>query len=132
MTNVPDNLPKNSVIMWYGSADEVPDGWAICDGKNLTPDMRERFPIGVGANYIPQKTGGSSTIVIKPQNLPPHTHSYSQFTQKRDNWKSGGDASPGDGTGGNIEGQTDNGPGTGQPIETLPPYFAIYFIMKIK
>lgn len=34
-------IPKGSIIMWTGET--APDGWALCDGQNGTPDLRGRF-----------------------------------------------------------------------------------------
>lgn len=34
-------LPKGSIIAWNGKT--PPKGWALCDGKNGTPDLRGRF-----------------------------------------------------------------------------------------
>ena len=34
-------VPKGSIIMWSGAT--APDGWALCDGQNGTPDLRGRF-----------------------------------------------------------------------------------------
>ena len=34
-------LPKGSIIAFNGT--EAPKGWALCDGKNGTPDLRGRF-----------------------------------------------------------------------------------------
>lgn len=36
-------FPKGIIIMWYGSTDNIPPGWAACDGNNNTPDLRGRF-----------------------------------------------------------------------------------------
>lgn len=40
------SLPIGSVIMWNGSVDSIPVGWEICDGKNGTPNMINRFVMG--------------------------------------------------------------------------------------
>ena len=29
-----DNLPKGSIIMWYGEPDNVPNGWVLCDDSD--------------------------------------------------------------------------------------------------
>ena len=34
-------LPRGSIIAWNGKT--PPKGWALCDGKNGTPDLRGRF-----------------------------------------------------------------------------------------
>ena len=45
--------------MWSGALDSIPDGWALCDGSNGTPDLRNRFVLGVGAAEYLGKTGGA-------------------------------------------------------------------------
>ncbi|MBD8109121.1 tail fiber protein [Erwinia persicina] len=37
-------LPKGIITMFSGST--MPDGWALCDGENGTPDLRDRFIMG--------------------------------------------------------------------------------------
>ena len=39
-------VPSGGVILWHGASNAVPKGWAICDGTNGTPDLRDRFVIG--------------------------------------------------------------------------------------
>lgn len=38
-------VPQGGIIMWLwsGVIDNIPSGWALCDGTNGTPDLRERF-----------------------------------------------------------------------------------------
>lgn len=40
------SVPAGGIIMWSGET--VPDGWALCDGENGTPDLRGRFIYGAG------------------------------------------------------------------------------------
>jgi hypothetical protein len=63
-------FPLGSVIMWYGSIITIPAGWALCDGNNGTPDLRDRFVIGAGNNYAVNARGGSKDAVVVS-----HTHS---------------------------------------------------------
>lgn len=46
------------IIMWYGTPAELEEGWAICDGENGTPDLRDMFIIGAGGTYSVGATGG--------------------------------------------------------------------------
>ena len=57
---------KGMIVMWSGSTSNIPAGWALCDGKNGTPDLRGRFVIGAGGDYSPGNTGGGS--------IPSHSH----------------------------------------------------------
>jgi microcystin-dependent protein len=49
-------LPAGAILQWFGAANTVPEGWAICDGRVVnradgngqiaTPDMRGRVAVG--------------------------------------------------------------------------------------
>jgi len=47
------------IILWYGLAVNIPDGWALCNGANGTPDLRNRFVVGAGDTYALSATGGA-------------------------------------------------------------------------
>lgn len=63
-------VPKNGIIMFNGLAENVPDGWAICDGDNGTPDLRDRFIVSTGTSNNLGSTGGSNSVNISQSNLP--------------------------------------------------------------
>lgn len=63
------SIPAGVISLWYGSIGLIPTGWALCDGNNATPDLRDRFIVGAGTSYTVNQTGGSSTSI-----LPAHTH----------------------------------------------------------
>lgn len=62
------NFDPNSVfaagmiVMWYGVLADIPDGWALCDGNNGRPDLRNRFIVGVGSDYVLGDTGGDDIL----------------------------------------------------------------------
>ena len=58
---VPDIEPRGVVKMWYGEASAVPEGWAICDGTQGTPDLRDSFIIGAGGKYALDARGGAES-----------------------------------------------------------------------
>jgi hypothetical protein len=71
------NIPQGGIIMYTGVT--APSGWALCNGSNGTPDLRDKFVIGAGLNYAYGTTGGSANTV-----LPVHTHNaVSTFTGYR-------------------------------------------------
>lgn len=37
------DIPPGVIVMWLGSPNEVPEGWALCNGTNGTPDLTDRF-----------------------------------------------------------------------------------------
>lgn len=52
-------------------------GYAVCDGRNGTADLTDRFLLGSGVGFPPQSTGGSNqdqTVMISVANLPEHDH----------------------------------------------------------
>lgn len=52
-------IPIGGIIMWTGSV--APTGWALCNGQNGTPDLRERFIVGAGgANTTNPVDGGQN------------------------------------------------------------------------
>jgi hypothetical protein len=39
-------IPSGVIVMWSGSIAIIPSGWALCNGSNGTPDLRDRFIVG--------------------------------------------------------------------------------------
>lgn len=69
--------------MWSGSINDIPAGWALCDGKNGTPDLRDRFIMGASSDSDIGATGGTNHVTLTVENLPPHSHGSG--TLKTDN-----------------------------------------------
>lgn len=56
-------VPVGGIILWSGTDAQVPTGWAICDGLNGTPDLRNRFVLGSAEDstlYVPGNSGGDT------------------------------------------------------------------------
>jgi len=49
-----------SIAMWSGLLSNIPKGWALCDGTNGTPDLRERFVRGALNQGQMNNTGGAT------------------------------------------------------------------------
>ena len=64
-------LPRGSIIVW--TSKDIPNGWAICDGTNGTPDMRDKFIVGASNNRGINVIGGSATTAISLEGLD-HYH----------------------------------------------------------
>lgn len=136
-------IPKSIVIAWSGAINEIPDGWVLCDGiiGSGTPDLRNRFIVGVGSNYSLNDEGGNKDSVVVS-----HTHSGS--TNTVGNHTHAGTTRHSGTSGANIgRGNADNsivtslGGGHSHSVSTstigvspidrnLPPYYALAFIMK--
>ena len=46
------------ICAWYGKIDAIPKGWILCDGKNGTPNLVDRFILG--SNELTIGTFGGS------------------------------------------------------------------------
>ena len=128
ITALQDAMPVGSIIMYNGKAEEIPSGWAICDGTNGTPNLLDRFIL---ASNIAGSTGGASQVTLSVAQLPPHKHKVAKsWYGKADNandrqvvrWDETVDANSQVWTG-----ET----GLGMPIDIMPPYYRLIYIMKV-
>lgn len=55
-------LPIGSIVAWFSKQGPVPDGWAVCDGTNGTPDLRNTFVMGTGDVSGVGSKGGSNEV----------------------------------------------------------------------
>ena len=76
-------VPVGGIIMWSGTvaAAEALTNWAICDGDNGTPDLRDRFVLGVGSSSNPSTASqgddaGSNSIQLTEGQMPQHNHDF--------------------------------------------------------
>ena len=67
-------VPRGVIVMWSG--EKIPQGWALCDGSNGTPDLRDRFIVGAGNAYEVNATGGCEKVALTVQEMPTHYHVY--------------------------------------------------------
>ena len=127
-------LPPGTIVMWSGALSAIPEGWALCDGTQGTPDLRNRFVVGAGAVYASGDVGGFDQVTLTVAQIPAHTHGYSdKFTDgnREDNgshaWDATNDKNPRYVTENKTTGET----GGNQPFDNRPPYYALIFIMKL-
>jgi hypothetical protein len=138
------------IMLWSGSIASIPSGWALCNGSNGTPDLRNRFIVGAGSTYAVNATGGSADAIVVS-----HTHTASSTSSVTDP----GHTHPvpaGDQIGGSVAGYagsfnitgtypsssnttgitvatstTVNSAGSSGTNANLPPYYALAYIMKL-
>ena len=74
-------VPIGGIIMWSGTIAqaEALTNWKICDGQNGTPDLRDKFVLGVGSSSVTSTasvddTGGSNSITLTEGQMPSHNH----------------------------------------------------------
>jgi hypothetical protein len=142
LTNKPNTVPQGLISLWYGSILTIPSGWAICDGANGTPDLRDRFVVGAGTSYAVGATGGSKDAVVVS-----HTHSAtSTVTDPGHSHPNSGSTSIGaypyttlvakagntsTATTGITVATTVASAGVSGTNANLPPYYALAYIMKL-
>jgi microcystin-dependent protein len=137
------------IMLWSGSVASIPSGWALCNGSNGTPDLRNRFVVGAGSTYAVAATGGSADAIVVSHTHtatssvtdPQHSHNAAsgQFVQQV---PSGGVDSTAGGatksyststasasTGISVS-TTVNSTGSSGTNANLPPYYALAYIMK--
>lgn len=131
-----DLIPRGVIVMWHGST--APQGWALCDGQNGTPDLRGRFVLasGQGNNLTGRswtQTGGAETHILQPGEMPSHNH-YTTFAHN--GWPDGsGDRDnnnyimhPSRGANANFYTSSSGG---GAAHNNMPPFYVLAYIMKL-
>ena len=82
-------VPAGTIIAWYAKAGSIPDGWAVCDGTNGTPDLRKKYIRGgaslaengkeegqgdgevhISATTVPLTVGDKNSTVMKVDGKP--------------------------------------------------------------
>ena len=114
------------IMMYNGSS--APSGWAICDGQNGRPDLRDRFIVGTGSSYSLGNTGGANSVTLTLNQIPAHTHTYERTDVGIDVSDRPWPASNNDC---DMTNQNTSSAGGGQSHENRPPYYALMFIMKL-
>ena len=104
LTSVP-GVPVGGIIMWSGATNNIPSGWALCDGNNSTPDLRDRFVVGAGNSYAVGATGGSASGQTSTDSPAANGSSYNGAQI------------------GNLNRHT-------HTYDNLPPYYALAYIIK--
>lgn len=145
MGETPGTIPIGGIIAWSGSL--VPDGWAICDGNQGTPNLTGRFILGSGNGYELGDDGGQSEVTLHTNNLPAHKHPFKDYYYAESGKKANGnyDIISVNGKVGSNETDYDNdhlmyythdteaaGRDEPTPVDTMPPYYVLLYIMRIR
>jgi microcystin-dependent protein len=120
--------PVGTIKMFSGYQSNIPPKWQICDGTNGTPDLRNRFVVGAGDTYTNGDTGGESEHTLTVGEMPPHNHSYIYDDYGSSAQDGGNNPYVANESNGTNYVSTEGG---GQPHENRPPYYALYYIMKV-
>ncbi len=131
-------IPVRGIIMWSGSTNEIPVGWALCDGRTVeglqTPNLRDRFVIGAGQVFSVNATGGATSQTLTIAQMPNHSHTYSDdwFEQWSDYWWGTFSGGAYVGHAKTKTGQPTSAVGGNSPVSIMPPYYALAYIMRVK
>ena len=139
------------ILAWKGSEKEVPEGWLLCNGENVTPDLRGRFILGSGKGArltlrsVGSK-GGTEQEELTVNQMPKHKHPeeraapnswgfHTLNSGSKDksrarggavanggNWHKGGSSTMPTHQHGDIGGE--------QPHNNMPPFYVLAYIMK--
>lgn len=125
-----DSIPSGLICMWSGST--PPDGWALCDGENGTPDLRGRFVLGNSASHAIGSKGGSETVTLTIEQIPSHSHVDSRSASFGSAKFSTTSTSSGNAINW-VANSTYEVSKTGgsQAHDNMPPYYTLAYIMKL-
>ena len=130
------SVPIGCIMMWSGSISAIPKDYALCDGENGTPDLRDRFIVGAGSEYSVGDTGGEAThlLLASESGVALHSHEF-QYTMFDGTGFSAQNGSAGTVPTGTqaYNAYTENQEAPAQEAhENRPPYYALAYIMKYK
>ena len=101
-----NKFAKSGLIVAYnGDPNDLPANWVLCNGDNDTPNLTDRFIMGIDDNSKLDKSDGAEEIILKQSNLPvlPPDKQFSKNT--------GSDLNP---------------------IRIMPQYRSLYYIMMVE
>lgn len=110
-------IPAGIILIWYGTEGTIPAGYVKCDGNNGTPNLEDKFIVGAGNTYAKGDTGGNVT----------HTH---DFTGDGHSHTVPAGIHIASGAGFDDTTNSIQVTGTTNTQNGLPPYHALFFIMK--
>lgn len=132
---------------------EPDTGWVLCDGGSdgkggTVPDLRGRMIMGVSDAYKAGSTGGSANhshslsgtvgeTTLSTEQMPAHGHSYTFRASSRDCGYASGSpmfwqntATANTGNAGGSQSHTHTLDGASGEADSLPPYYALAYIMR--
>lgn len=129
-------IPVGGIVCWNSTT--IPTGWAICNGQTSngiqTPDLRDRFVVSTGSQYGMGNKGGEAVHQLSDKEMPSHSHGYSYrlasiaILAKVDSYTDFFCHVSGD----NERTRTTQYTGGNAVHENRPPYYALYYIMRVK
>lgn len=150
VSNIPASggVPINTITIWSGAVDDIPTGWALCDGQDGRPDLRGRFVLGAGGTYNPGAAGGSEEVTLTVEQLARRSHGQYVPASATGSTSTGytnlvNPASTSNPVSGrpykdglfdastNANQVNTKMQGNNEPHENMPPYYALCYIIKV-
>lgn len=131
-------IPVGGIVFWSGVVDSIPNGWALCNGQTVngvrTPNLSDRFIVGVGSGYSLGATGGEASHRLTVAEMPSHNHAYkftgadvdqswdsdNYFYCQHNQYPNNANTKYTEYIGGNAA------------HENRPPYYALCYIMRVR
>jgi len=74
-------VPVGGIVMWSGTIATIPLHWALCNGANSTPDLRDKFIVGAYSDEAgAAKTNISGSLTVSGGAVS-HHHADHSLTQ---------------------------------------------------
>ena len=150
-------VPIGIIAMWSGGINDIPEGWALCDGNNGTPNLSGRFIVGYKADAPDYDsigdTGGEKRHQITVAEMPVHSHTgntgeagrhthnieYNEDEDRNDqdghltrtSFRSHTHDYQTEGSGNHGHSFTTNTKGGDGAHENRPPFFTLAYIIKL-
>jgi hypothetical protein len=99
------------ICLWSGSIATIPAGYALCNGSNGTPDLRDKFIIGAKQDDVGVPKTNVTGSLTQSGGSANHDHSL----------ESGAD----------LDAGTEDYSTTTSAASSLPPYYALAYIQRI-
>ena len=112
--------------------------FALCDGRTYTapdgahvstPDLRDRFLVGAGLQYVQGGTGGVDRVALSANQMPAHAHAFRACTNDDSGSYTFNDFATV--TRAKTQYRTVTVAGGSEAHENRPPYYALAYLMKL-
>ena len=121
--------PVGTIVVWSGTVEDIPTGWALCDGQDGRPDLRGRFVLGAGGTYNPGDTGGAKEVKLTVAQLPSHSHTYDSYNSIQSLYPASTGTIKQFAMGSTTK--STKTAGSTSPHPNMPPYYALCYIIKV-
>lgn len=74
-------VPIGGIILWSGTVASIPATWALCDGNNGTPDLRDKFVVGAKQDDDGTAKTNLTGSLTQAGGSVSHHHADHSFTQ---------------------------------------------------